>query len=123
MNWNVRTLHRPGALDQLLEVLEKQRADITAIQETRWTENKIFEKGNYSIFCSVNTKSHTFGTAFIISKRIKHMIIDFQPISPRLCKLRLKGKFFNYSIINTHAPIEDSTDDDKNIFYQELEQV
>lgn len=122
-NWNVRTLYRPGALHQLLDVLSEYKADITAIQETRFTGNKNWEKGTYTIFCSGNSKKHVFGTAFIISKRIKHLILDFQPISSRLCKLRIKGKFFNYSFINTHAPIEDSSDDEKDFFYQELERV
>ena len=31
---------------------------------------------------------------------IKHLIIDFKPITPRICTLRTRGKFFNYSFIN-----------------------
>lgn len=48
------------------------------------------------------------------------MVIDFQPIFPRLCKIRLRGKFFNYPIINTHAPTED---EEKDTFYHDLEQT
>ena len=34
--WNVRTLYREGASIQLVNVLKKYKADITALQEIRW---------------------------------------------------------------------------------------
>ena len=37
-----------------------------------------------------------------------------------MCWLRIKGKFFNYSIINAHAPTEDKFDIEKDAFYDEL---
>ncbi|GIX69453.1 hypothetical protein CEXT_113421 [Caerostris extrusa] len=36
-------------------------------------------------------------------------------VSPRLCYLRLIGKFNNYSIIHVHAPTEDEEDFTKNL--------
>ena len=39
--WNVRTLHRPGALIELKSVLKIYGADITAIQEIRWIGSDI----------------------------------------------------------------------------------
>ncbi|KRF97428.1 uncharacterized protein Dwil_GK26988, partial [Drosophila willistoni] len=38
-----------------------------------------------------------------------------------MCKLRIKGRFFNFSIINVHSPHSGSTDDDKDAFYAQLE--
>ena len=37
-----------------------------------------------------------------------------------MCWLRIKGKFFNYSIINAHAPTDDKPDIEKDVFYDEL---
>ena len=37
--------------------------------------------------------------------------------------LRLKGKFFNYSLINGHTPTEESEDEQKEDFYETLENV
>jgi hypothetical protein len=34
----------------------------------------------------------------------------------------VKGKFFNYSLINIHAPTNASNDVAKDLFYEELEQ-
>jgi hypothetical protein len=33
-----------------------------------------------------------------------------------MCWLRLRGKFFNYIVINAHAPTEDKSDIEKDVF-------
>jgi hypothetical protein len=47
----------------------------------------------------VLSNKHEFGTAFVDSKVI-HLVANFTPIIERLCILRVKGRFFNYSLIN-----------------------
>jgi hypothetical protein len=37
-----------------------------------------------------------------------------------MCWLRIRGKFFNCSIINAHAPTEDKFDIEKDAFYDGL---
>lgn len=118
--WNVRTLHRPGALKVLTDTLESYKADVTAIQEMRWIGSKIIQKLNCDVYYSCHKDKHIFGTGFIVSKRCKHIVLDFKPVNERICRIRLKGKFFNTSIINAHAPTEDKTDDIKEDFYDVL---
>src|SRR5215510_1208951 len=50
-------------------------------------------------------------------------ILGFEPISESICKLKVKGKFLNINLINTHAPTEDKEDDIKEQFYEELQRV
>jgi hypothetical protein len=47
--------------------------------------------------------------------------MNFTPINERFCNLRVKGRFFNNSLINIHAPTSDSDDEAKHLFYEELE--
>jgi hypothetical protein len=54
------------------------------------------------------TTKHEFGTAFLVDSKYNHLVINFTPINERLCTLRIKGRFFNYSLINIHAPTNDS---------------
>ena len=104
----------------LLDQLEKYYVDITCVQEMRWIGLGTIEKKNWIIFYSCDNKEHKLGTGFVIHKKVKHLIMNFQPKSPRMCWLRIRGKFFNYSIINAHAPTEDKSDTEKDAFYDGL---
>jgi hypothetical protein len=44
-------------------------------------------------------------------------------MNARLCILRVKGSVINYSIFNIHAPTNDSNDEAKDLFYEELERA
>ena len=104
----------------LLDQLEKYYVDITCVQEVRWIESGTVEKKNCIIFYSCDNKEHKLGTGFVIHKKVKHFIMNFQPKSPRMCWLRIRGKFFNYSVINAHAPTEDKSDIEKDSFHDGL---
>ena len=50
-------------------------------------------------------------------------ILGFEPISDRIRKLRVKGKFYNIILINVYAPNEDKEEDIKEQFYDELQRT
>jgi exonuclease III len=50
-------------------------------------------------------------------------ILGFEPISDRICKLRIKGKFHNMALINIYAPTEDKEEEIKEQFYEELQRT
>jgi len=50
-------------------------------------------------------------------------ILGFEPISGRIYKLRIKGKFYNIPLINIYAPAEDKEEDIKEQFYEELQRT
>jgi len=52
------------------------------------------EKKNWVIFYSCDNKEHKLGTGFVIHKKVKYLIMDFQPKSPRMCWLRTREKIF-----------------------------
>ena len=47
--------------------------------------------------------------------------MGFEPINERICKLCLKGKYHNITIINIHAPTEEKDEETKEHFYAELQ--
>jgi hypothetical protein len=49
----------------------------------------------------------------MIRNEIKKDILSFEPYNERLCKLRIKGKFNNLSIISAHAPTEEMDEEEK----------
>jgi exonuclease III len=105
----------------LIDQLNKYKADITAIQEVRWKGNGTLEKKECIFFYSSSTNKHQFGTGFIVDKRVRHTVIDFKPVNERISRLRVRGKFFNCSIINAHAPTEEKSEEET--FYEGLERA
>ena len=47
--WNVRTLYRPGKLDNLIQQLNHMKIDIMGIAETRWTDTGKIVKDDYTM--------------------------------------------------------------------------
>jgi hypothetical protein len=54
----------------------------------------------------------------LVSKSIKHTIIDFKPNTPSTCTLRMWGKFI---IVNGHVPKEISDYEETDGFFDALE--
>ena len=102
--WNVRTLHITGGLRMTINELRKYKIAIAAIQETRWTKStpRAFVSSKYNIYTSSQTNRHEFGTAFFVDSNLNHLVKNFTPINERLCILRIKGRFFNYSLSSTY---------------------
>jgi hypothetical protein len=105
--------------------LRKYKIAIAAIQETRWTKStpQAFANNGYNIYTSSLTKKHEFGTAFFVGSKVNYLVTNFTPINKRLCILRVKGRFCNYSLINIHAPTNDSEEEAKDQFYEQLERA
>ena len=101
--WNIRTLYRAGAVNNLEKEISRYKLDVVAIQEVRWTGHGKMERKEHSIYYSCQAKKHEFGCGFVIAKKINHLVMDFQPIDWRICKIRLRGKFQNISIINVRT--------------------
>jgi exonuclease III len=98
----------------------KNNVDVLTLQEMRWIGTRIMDEGRHVIFYSGHHKKHEFGVGFLVNNRIKDSIIGFIPINHMLCIARIAGIFFNYSIINAHAPVEDADDEEKDDFYDAL---
>jgi hypothetical protein len=119
----VRTLSGPGTLKALILELRHYRYDITAIQETKWKGADTFVSDGFRVFFSSEKKGGTSGTGFLVNQRWARRVIDFVPVSGRICVLRVRGKFFNTSIINVHAPHNGRPDKEKDDFYSLLEKT
>jgi exonuclease III len=122
-SWNVLSLHQSGALKMLLSQLDSHKMDITAIQEIRWTGEGIIDEKNHTIFYSCDRKHHMFGTGFIVNRRIKHLVTGLKAKHLGYVQYVLRGLFVNYSLICVHAPTEEKDYNEKDNFYEELDQM
>jgi len=58
-----------------------------------------------------------------VSKEYKGAILEFKPINERICTLRIRARLFNITLICVHAPTEETGEEVKDRFYEELENV
>jgi hypothetical protein len=56
-------------------------------------------------------------------KKIQKYIINFELHNKCLCKLRIKGKYNNITLINAYATMEDKTGEIKEQFYDDLQSM
>jgi len=108
---------------EVATITDSYKMDITAVQEIRWTGEGIIDKKGHKFFYSSDRKYHMFGTCFIVNKRIKHLVIDFKAKTPRICEIRVRGLFVNYSLNCVHAPTDEKDNNEKENFYKDLDQI
>src|SRR5687768_10221639 len=120
--WNVRCqTHRPGGLTKLTNELKKAKIDFAAIQESGYNKSAQTSRYNgYTTFHSSNSRDHVLGTAFLVARKYEHLVLDFRKVNERLCVLRIKGRFKNYSLVNVHAPHNESSETDNDDYYELL---
>jgi len=120
--WNCKSLNFSGCDRILYDVLKTRNFEIVALQELCWTGQKVWKSRNRpATLYQSGGANNELGTGFIVLGKMQNRVIQWKAISERMCKLRIKGRFFNYSIINVHCPHEGRPDDGKDAFYEQLE--
>ncbi|XP_055375384.1 uncharacterized protein LOC129608086 [Condylostylus longicornis] len=119
--WNIRTMLQSGKMQEVAYEMLRYKIDILAIQETRWKGYGKINKQEYIVYYSGDeNRRGMYGTGFIINKKLRNNILGFTPVDSRLCSLRLKGKFCIITVIFAYAPTEDSEEQEKDVFYDNL---
>jgi len=59
-SWNVCTLYRAGAVNELVKEMDKCKTDMCALQEIRWPEKELVMKKNCMILYIDIKVTHTF---------------------------------------------------------------
>ncbi|GFU07464.1 craniofacial development protein 2 [Trichonephila clavipes] len=77
-------------------------------------------KKDCTLYYSCQEKAPHFGVGFIANKRFRNTVIDFQAISMRLCKIRLRGRHCNTTLICALAPTNDKDETERDLFYDLL---
>ena len=94
-------------MQELAEEIAKTQIEILALQEVRWPGKGQINKKDYLFYYSgTKEKTGQAGTGFLLMKKIQKYIINFELHNERLCKLRIKGKYNNITLINAYPPTE-----------------
>jgi hypothetical protein len=93
VTWNVHTLYRAGAMNEMVKEMERYKIDVCALQEIRWQGKGTVVKKNYmSLYSRHKSDKHKFVTGFYISRHNMDNLLDSEPINENSCKIRIKLK-------------------------------
>ena len=70
-------------------------------------KGQINKKDYLFYYSGTKEKTGQAGTGFLLTKKIRKYIINSELHNEHLCKLRVKGKYNNITLINAYAPTED----------------
>jgi exonuclease III len=115
--WNVRTMLQARKMQEIRNEMIAYNIDIIALQEIQWQGQGQIDKSDYTLLYSRSEeKTGQLGPGFIMNKTMKEGLLEFEPQSNRICKIRLKGKFRNITVVSAHAPANDKDDQEKESF-------
>ncbi|KAK6048704.1 endonuclease/exonuclease/phosphatase family protein, partial [Cooperia oncophora] len=123
-SYNCRTIASDADLRTLLLRSRQIKYDVIAIQETKGRTETI-RKTDHNELLIVGAKvdgKNVGGVGFLINQAVVHLVDSHKIISPRIAVLRLLTKDQGaISIINGYAPTSTATDEEREEFYQLLE--
>jgi len=91
-------------------------------QEDRWDKGGTVRAGNCTVFNGKGNKNYQLRTGFFVHHRILSAVKRVEFVSDRMSYIILRGCWCNIIVLHSHVPTENS-DDSKESFYEELEQV
>ena len=95
------------------------------VQEVRREKGSTVRAGDYYIFYAKENQNHQLGTGFFVYHRMVSAVKREEIISDIMSYtlIVLKVRWFNIIVLNVHAPSEEKSDDSKDNFNKQLEQV
>jgi exonuclease III len=75
-----------------------------------------------SVFYSGGNK-HEKGVGILLSQEVSKAMISWEPINDRIITMRLQAQHTKVTIIQGYAPTNAAIDQDKNEFYEQLQDI
>ena len=93
------------------------------VQEVRRDKGGTVRAGDYNFFYGKGNENHQLGTGFFVHQRIASTVKRVEIVSDRVSYIVMRGRWCNIIVVNVHALSEEKSDESKDSFYEELEQV
>ena len=118
----VRTLKDVGKLEELQHEMKRYDWNILVSHDCSRLERKARRKvTDYSGVSKTTYMSKVLGS--LSTRTPVNCVIDCCPISNRLITIRLRAKPLNITIIQAYAPTSAYSNEDVEVFYEELQKI
>jgi hypothetical protein len=104
--WNVRSLHRSGALKTAVRELWKYKLDSVGVQDVRWEKSGTEWAEDYIFFYEQGNGDHQLVTGFSIHKRIISAVRRVEFINDRMSYIILRGCWCNIIVLGVHTHVK-----------------
>ncbi|KIH57894.1 hypothetical protein ANCDUO_11910 [Ancylostoma duodenale] len=124
--YHCRSAASEADLRTLLHLAKKIRYDVVCPQETKTKASyaRRMENGELLIMGQKIDAKNIGGVGFLIHPKTQPSILSHEILSPRIAVLRLRTeKKTPITILNCYAPNSVASEEDKDNFYSELEEV
>jgi exonuclease III len=118
--WNIRSLYRSGSFKTVARELWKYKLELVGVQEVRWDKVGTSRAEDYTSFYAARNENYQLGTGLFVHKRIISAVRGVEFVNNRMSYIILRGRWSNIIVVNVYAPCEDTSDDIKDSFYEEL---
>ena len=117
-------MYTVGKAAQIAREMERYRLDLLGLSEIRWTGAGRIKMGNgYTMIYAGEESEHQRGVAIMMSQNTQKCLMEWTAISSRIITARFYSRFKNTTIIQVYAPTNETTDDEKDEFYEQLQRT
>ncbi|XP_052097284.1 craniofacial development protein 2-like [Mytilus californianus] len=105
--------------------MKRFKLDILGVSECRWTDSGKFKHNSGTdIYYSGRTDGrHQEGVAILLSKRASKSVVEWIAVNERIIKIRMETNYGYMTVIQCYAPMNDYIDNEKENFYDKLNQM
>ena len=121
--YNVRTLKDRAKEEELESELKESglKWDVIGIAETRRTGERLEELESGHVLYTKNGETSMGGVGFLVNKKIKDSISEYEGTSNRVASITLKiNRKYRVQIIQVYAPTTSHDDEEVEQLYEEV---
>ena len=109
----------------MVREFDKYTLDIFGISEARWTgTGKIQLALVHTLLYSGRTNNQHAGVAIIYRSKLENKtLIEWKPMGARIITAKFNSRYTKLTIISSYTPIEDAEKEDKDTFYDKLQEA
>ena len=111
-------------MQEIANEMVRNKTEVPELQEIHWQGQGRTDKHEYTVLYSgPENRTGQLGTGFVITSPMRNSLLEFEAVNDRICRIRIKGRYSNVTIISTHAPTEEKEEYKKEEFYDRLEEI